>query len=104
MSPIVVSPQGWITARRADRQRRSGSQLRQAGQGAGRNPWRQHLLKDGANIYHTYSSYARGAEGLIGAFSFLDMVPKGRNEPDHIMQWVCLHDQYDTAQASGCCH
>src|SRR3546814_18906684 len=28
-------------------------------------------------IYHTYSSYARGGEELIGAFMFLDMVPKG---------------------------
>src|SRR3546814_13854469 len=37
---------------------------------------------DGGAIYHTYSSYARGGEELIGAFMFLDMVPKGRNEPD----------------------
>src|SRR3546814_5368431 len=43
---------------------------------------------DGGAIYHTYSSYARGGEELIGAFMFLDMVPKGRNEPDSIMQWV----------------
>lgn len=47
---------------------------------------------------------ARGGEGLIGAFAFLDMVPKGRNEPDSIMQWVRLHDQYDTAKAKDCCH
>src|SRR3546814_6350945 len=46
---------------------------------------------DGGAIYNTYSSYARGGEELIGACMFLDMVPKGRNEPDSIMQWVRPH-------------
>ena len=50
---------------------------------------------DDGTIYHSYSSYARGGEALIGAFMFLDMVPKGRNEPDSIMQWVRHHDRYD---------
>ncbi|HEY9539552.1 MAG TPA: thioredoxin family protein [Kiloniellaceae bacterium] len=57
---------------------------------------------DGGAIYHTYSSYARGGEELIGAFMFLDMVPKGRNEPDSIMQWVRHHDRYDDAQPKAC--
>lgn len=57
----------------------------------------------GGAVFHTYSAYARGLESLIGAFSFLDMVPKGRNEPDSIMQWVRHHDQYDSAAAGGCC-
>lgn len=50
---------------------------------------------DDGTIYHTYSSYARGGEELIGAFNYLDMVPKGRNEPDSIMQWVRHHDRYE---------
>jgi len=53
-------------------------------------------------LYHTYSSYARGGEELIGAFNFLDMVPKGRNEPDSIMQWVRHHDRYDDAAPAEC--
>lgn len=54
-------------------------------------------------IFHTYSSFARGGERLIGAFAFLDFVPKGRNETS-TMNWVRLHDQYDDAPASdGCC-
>ncbi|MEQ9606850.1 MAG: thioredoxin family protein [Kiloniellaceae bacterium] len=58
---------------------------------------------DGGTIYHTYSSYARGGEELTGAFNFLDMVPKGRNEPDSIMQWVRHHDRYDE-RAPAACH
>lgn len=44
-------------------------------------------------IYHTYSTYHRGPELLIGAFNWLDLTPKGRNE-DGIMSWVKLHDEY----------
>lgn len=61
------------------------------------------FTRDGAGaIFHSYSAYARGLESLIGAFSFLDMVPLGRNEPDSIMQWVRHHDKYDGATAGGC--
>ncbi len=64
------------------------------------------FVKDAAgDIYHTYSSYARAGERLIGAFQFLDLVPKGRNEPDGVMCWVRLHDQYEQKAAPcGCCH
>ncbi|MEO3430578.1 thioredoxin family protein [Pelagibius sp. CAU 1746] len=58
---------------------------------------------EAGEVFHTYSSYARGCEQLLGAFGFLDMVPKGRNEPNAIMEWVKLHDNYDDAGAS-CCH
>jgi predicted dithiol-disulfide oxidoreductase (DUF899 family) len=47
---------------------------------------------DGA-LYHTYSSYERGSELLVGAFNYLDFVPKGRNERS-TMSWVRLHDAY----------
>lgn len=49
--------------------------------------------EDGA-VYHTYSTYHRGAELLMGAFNWLDLAPKGRNEADGPMNWVRLHDEY----------
>jgi len=47
-------------------------------------------------IFHTYSSYARGLDILIGAYNFLDLVPKGRDEAglQHGMAWVRHHDRY----------
>ena len=55
--------------------------------------------KDAAgNVFHTYSTYGRGVEQLIGTYMILDMVPKGRDE-DHLgftMEWVRHHDRYGT--------
>lgn len=50
---------------------------------------------DGA-IYHTYSTYSRGLDMLNGAYHFLDLTPKGRDEDglDHPMSWLRRHDQY----------
>ncbi len=47
-----------------------------------------------ADIFHSYSTYHRGTELLMGAFNWLDMTPKGRNEMDGTMSWVKLHDEY----------
>lgn len=49
------------------------------------------------DIFHTYSTYHRGVELLVGAFNWLDLVPKGRNEAGGTMSWVRLHDEYATA-------
>ena len=57
---------------------------------------------DAGNVFHTYSSYARGNEEVIGAFIYLDMTPKGRNE-NEIMDWVKRNDEYDISPQS-CCH
>src|SRR5438477_4004777 len=47
------------------------------------------------DIFHGYSTYARGLDILVGAYNFLDLVPKGRNEnPESTMDWVHRHDQY----------
>ena len=47
------------------------------------------------DIFHTYSTYARGLENLVGTYSFLDLVPKGRDEnPDSPMDWIRRHDEY----------
>jgi predicted dithiol-disulfide oxidoreductase (DUF899 family) len=52
-------------------------------------------LSDGA-VYHTYSAYARGLDGLWGAYQWLDRAPLGRHGDDHI--WV-RHDEYEGVMA-----
>lgn len=47
-------------------------------------------------IFHTYSSYARGPEEIIGTLMILDRAPLGRNE-DGTMNFVRRHDEYKTA-------
>ncbi|WP_347904664.1 thioredoxin family protein [Pseudomonas purpurea] len=53
-------------------------------------------------IFHTYSTYARGLDLLVGAYNFLDLTPKGRNE-EQIMEWVRHHDRYDAQPADKQC-
>ena len=50
------------------------------------------MLEDGV-VYHTYSAYARGLDGLWGMYQWLDRAPKGRNETGDIL-WR-HHDTYD---------
>jgi predicted dithiol-disulfide oxidoreductase (DUF899 family) len=47
-------------------------------------------------VFHTYSCYGRGVDMLNGAYHYLDLVPKGRDEDglQFTMQWVRRHDQY----------
>jgi predicted dithiol-disulfide oxidoreductase (DUF899 family) len=61
---------------------------------------------ESGDVFHTYSTYHRGTEPLMGAFMWLDLTPKGRNEVDGVMNWVKLHDQYETGgmHKDGCCH
>lgn len=49
------------------------------------------------NVFHTYSTYARGLDHLIGTYQFLDLVPKGRDEDDldFSMAWIRRHDEYE---------
>ena len=51
----------------------------------------------GGEIFHTYSTYARGLDILVGTYNFLDLAPKGRDEDGlaHTMAWVRHHDKYD---------
>jgi predicted dithiol-disulfide oxidoreductase (DUF899 family) len=56
----------------------------------------------GGAVYHTYSSYARGNEEVVGAFIYLDITPKGRNEKE-IMEWVKRSDEYDLPSKAGSC-
>jgi predicted dithiol-disulfide oxidoreductase (DUF899 family) len=55
------------------------------------------FTKDAAGeVFHTYSSYARGLDILVGTYNFLDLVPKGRDEDGlpSSMAWVRHHDRY----------
>jgi len=72
------------------------------------------FYKDAAGgIFHTYSAYARGLDMLVGAYNFLDLAPKGRQEDweeppgrsdGPFMHWVRHHDRYeDGPKASASC-
>jgi predicted dithiol-disulfide oxidoreductase (DUF899 family) len=70
-----------------------------AGFGVEEAPGASVFYKDGdGRVYHTYSTYGRGGESLIGAYSYLDLVPKGRDEDGlaFSMSWVRHHDRYDS--------
>jgi predicted dithiol-disulfide oxidoreductase (DUF899 family) len=55
-------------------------------------PGMSAFAQEGGVIYHTYSTYARGLDGLWGAYQWLDRAPKGRNEDG---PWWRRHDEYD---------
>jgi predicted dithiol-disulfide oxidoreductase (DUF899 family) len=65
------------------------------------------FAKDEAGqVFHTYSAYARGDELLIGAYNYLDLAPKGRNEngPNFdLTDWVRHHDRYAPAAPAPAC-
>ena len=48
---------------------------------------------EAGRVFHTYSTYGRGVDLLIGAHNILDLTPKGRNEAS-VMNWVRHHDRY----------
>jgi predicted dithiol-disulfide oxidoreductase (DUF899 family) len=65
----------------------------QAWAGEGEQPGVSVFLRDGDDVYHTYSSYARGGDILIGTFNYLDLTPLGRQF--HVGQ-ARHHDAYDS--------
>ena len=54
---------------------------------------------DAGEVFHTYSTYGRGVEVMMGAYNLMDLTPKGRDENDvpYKMEWVRHHDRYDPA-------
>jgi predicted dithiol-disulfide oxidoreductase (DUF899 family) len=51
------------------------------------------------DIFHTYSSYGRGGDLMLGTYNILDLMPKGRNETGpnrNLTDWVRHHDRYDS--------
>ncbi|MES2840618.1 MAG: DUF899 domain-containing protein [Pseudomonadota bacterium] len=65
---------------------------------------------DAGDVFHTYSTYGRGVEVMMGTYNLLDLAPKGRDERNvpNKMEWVRHHDRYapaaQTAAAGACCH
>ena len=59
---------------------------------------------ENGHIYRTFSTFARGAEWLLGVYSYLDLVPKGRNEAGlpFPMAWVRHRDKYAPADTAEC--
>jgi predicted dithiol-disulfide oxidoreductase (DUF899 family) len=55
-------------------------------------PGMSAFVREGGVVYHTYSTYARGLDGLWGMYQWLDRAPKGRNETGI---WWRHHDMYD---------
>jgi predicted dithiol-disulfide oxidoreductase (DUF899 family) len=61
---------------------------------SGRSVFYKDLKGD---VFHTYSSYGRGGEDLLGTYRLLDLVPKGRDETGpnrNLSDWVRHHDRY----------
>jgi predicted dithiol-disulfide oxidoreductase (DUF899 family) len=54
-------------------------------------PGMSAFAREDGTVYHTYSAYARGLDGLWGAYQWLDRAPKGRNEASY---WWRRHDEY----------
>ena len=66
------------------------------------------IRNEASEIFHTYSTYGRGVEVMMGTYRMLDLMPKGRDEEDldFTMQWVRHHDSYaaeDSAKSASCC-
>jgi predicted dithiol-disulfide oxidoreductase (DUF899 family) len=60
-------------------------------------------LQDG-EVFHSYSTYARGLDILLPTYNFLDLTPKGRDEEGmkpHAMAWVRHHDRYSERKLVG---
>ncbi len=59
------------------------------------------FARDGSGqVFHTYSTYARGLDMMNTAYHYLDLVPKGRDEGTRGPYWVRRHDEYDQAAAA----
>jgi predicted dithiol-disulfide oxidoreductase (DUF899 family) len=59
-------------------------------------------LQDGA-VHHTYSTYARGVEALMGTYQFLDLAPRGRDEDllEFPQAWWRRHDEYEKSPVAA---
>ena len=58
---------------------------------------------DSGAIFHTYSTYGRGVEVMMGTYDMLDLTPMGRDEEDgpYKMRWVRHHDRYEPTPGPG---
>jgi len=62
---------------------------------------------DAGQVFHTYSTFGRGVEVMMGTYPLVDLTPKGRNEAGlaYTMEWVRHHDRYEDAAPApaSCC-
>jgi predicted dithiol-disulfide oxidoreductase (DUF899 family) len=63
---------------------------------SGEQPGISAFAREGGAVFHTYSAYSRGLDGLWGMWQWLDRAPLGRNEGD--MAWFHRHDAYPPAE------
>lgn len=62
------------------------------------------FVREADNIYHSYSTYTRGTEFLMGYYAILDRTPKGRDEGGPMGTWLRRHDEYGkTKSKDSCC-
>jgi predicted dithiol-disulfide oxidoreductase (DUF899 family) len=63
------------------------------------------FLRHGDRVFHTYSSYARGTDLVVGTYNWLDLTARGRQEDweqppgrsdSPLMRWLRHHDGYGT--------
>ena len=54
------------------------------------------FIRDGDDVFHTYSAYARGTEHESNVFGFLDFTPLGRQDGRDVAPWARLHDRYES--------
>ena len=59
---------------------------------SGEQPGMSAFAREGDEVFHTYSAYSRGLDGLWTMWQWLDRAPLGRNEGD--MSWFHRHDEY----------
>lgn len=81
----------------------------------GEQPGISVFLRDGDQIFHTYSTYGRGLDAFLGTYQFLDLTAFGRQEtwedspegwPQYggsMPHWIRHHDKYDDVSADSCC-
>jgi predicted dithiol-disulfide oxidoreductase (DUF899 family) len=60
-------------------------------------PWVK--VREGGDVFHTYSAYSRGCDALWAMWQWLDRAPLGRNEGD--LSWFHRHDEYPSEPADG---
>jgi predicted dithiol-disulfide oxidoreductase (DUF899 family) len=61
------------------------------------------FASEGGGVYHSYSTYTRGTEFLMGYYPILDRTPKGRDEDGPMGTWLRRHDEYDKGPSKERC-
>jgi predicted dithiol-disulfide oxidoreductase (DUF899 family) len=64
--------------------------------GTGEKPGLSCFVREGNDVFHTYSTFERGLDMLLSTYNYLDLTPMGRHENDlpYPMAWIRHHDRY----------